>query len=78
MRVIKTKMSNHFLSRIIRNDIDLSTGELPRDVTVSGMKATLEEDWFWLYLTSKEFIDIDPDFGMIPELTLWYGERRKT
>lgn len=78
MKAIKTKMSNHFLGRILRNEIDLSTGELPKDVKVGGVKATLGEDWFWLYLTSREFIDIDPEYDVIPEMTLWYGERRKS
>lgn len=77
MRVVKTKISNHFLSRILRDEIDLSGSELPRDVEVAGTKATLSEEWFWVYLKSKEFMDVDPDFGDIPELTLWFGSRRK-
>lgn len=77
MRVIKSKMSHHFLGRILRDEIDLSTSELPKDVRVLSMKGDLDDDWFWLYLGSKEFMDIDPDYDTIPELTLWYGERRK-
>ncbi|MCA1800598.1 MAG: hypothetical protein LC687_01990 [Actinobacteria bacterium] len=77
MRVIKAKMSNHFFTRILRDEIDLSSGELPKDVKVAAAKAKLDEDWFWIYLTSKEFMDVDPDFDFIPELTLWFGGNKK-
>lgn len=69
-------MSNSFFSKILNDEIELSDSELPEDVRVAGVKGKLEEDWFWLYLTSDEFVDIDPDFDHIPELTIWFGPRR--
>lgn len=77
MKVVKCKVSNNFMSKIFRDEIELSESELPKDVSVAGMKGNLSEDWFWVYFTSKEFIDIDEDYEQIPEMTLWFGPRRK-
>jgi len=77
MKVVKCKVSNNFMSKIFRDEIELSESELPKDVEVAGMKGNLSEDWFWVYFTSKEFIDIDEDYEQIPEMTLWFGPRRK-
>jgi len=77
VRVVKCKVSNSFLSRIFRDEIDLSNSELPPDVEVAGIKGNLSEDWFWVYFKSKEFFEVDPEYGTIPEVTLWFGPRRK-
>lgn len=77
MRVVKCKVSNDFLGRIFRDEIELSQSELPDDVKVAGIKGNLNEDWFWVYFTSSEFYEIDPDYDTIPEMTLWFGPRRK-
>lgn len=77
MKVVKCKVSNNFMSKIFRDEIELSESELPKDVSVAGIKGNLTEDWFWVYFTSKEFIDIDEDYEQIPEMTLWFGSRRK-
>lgn len=76
MRVVKCKVSNNFLGRIFRDEIDLSKSELPKDVKVAATKGTLNEDWFWVYFSSKEFFDIDPDYDTIPEVTLWFGPKK--
>lgn len=77
MRVVKCKVSNDFLGRIFRNEIDLTEGELPKDVHVSAIRADLGEEWFLVYFSSREFMDIDPEYDTIPEVTLWFGPRRK-
>lgn len=77
MRVVKCKVSNKFLGRIFRDDVDLSQSELPKDVEVAATRGNLDEEWFWVYFKSKEFMDIDPDYDTIPEMTLWFGPRRK-
>ena len=77
MRVVKTKVSNNFLGAIFRDEVELGESELPSDVRVAATKADLNEDWFWVYFTSKEFMDVDPDYDVIPEVTLWFGPRRR-
>lgn len=78
MRVVKCKVSNNFLGSIFRNEIELGESELPNDVKVSYVKSNPSEGWFWVYFSSKEFMDVDPEFGeTIPEVTLWFGPRRK-
>lgn len=77
MRVVKCKVSNSFLSKIFCDEVELSESELPKDVRVAGIKGNLSEDWFWVYFQSKDFMDIDPDYDTIPEVTLWFGPRRK-
>lgn len=77
MRVIKCKVSHNFLTSIFRNEIDLANSELPKDASIVGVKGNMKEQWFWLYFKSKEFVDIDLDYEQVPEMTLWFGRRRK-
>jgi len=62
---------------MFRDEVELSESELPSDVKVVGIKGNLKEDWFWIYFSSSEFLDIDLDYESVPELTLWFGPRRK-
>lgn len=77
MRVVKCKVSHAFLTSVFHDEIDFSNSELPADAKVVGIKGNLKEQWFWVYFKSKEFMDIDLDYDHIPELTLWFGHRRK-
>lgn len=75
MQVVRCKVSHSFLSRIFRNEIGLSESELPKDVEVVEIEP--EDDWFWVYLESSEYIDVDLDYETIPEVTIWFGPRRR-
>lgn len=78
MRVVKCKVSTDFLGRIFRDEIELSQSELPSDVKVVGIKAEIDEEWFYVYFSSREFMDVDPEYDVgVPEVTLWFGPRRK-
>lgn len=77
MRVVKCKVSNNFLGMIFRDEVDLGESELPADVKVSAVKGDLADGWFWVYFSSKDFPEIDPEYDSIPEVTLWFGPRRK-
>jgi hypothetical protein len=77
MRVVKCKVSHNFLGSIFRNEIDLANSELPKDTKVVSVRGKPKEEWFWVYFSSKEFIDIDLTIEKVPELTLWFGRRRE-
>jgi len=65
------------MSELFRDEIDLANSELPKDVKVVGVAGNLKEEWFWVYFSSKEYIDIDLDYETPPEMTLWFSHRRK-
>lgn len=65
------------MGQLFRDEIDLANSELPKDVKVVGVSGNLKEEWFWVYFESKEFYDIDLDYESVPEMTLWFGHRRK-
>ena len=77
MRVVKWKVSHKFLTDLIKGEIDLEGTELPEDLRVVGVKGRVKDEWFYLYLRSKEYLDIDTEYDKIPELTQWFGHRRK-
>lgn len=77
MRVVKCKVSHHFLTQLFRGEIDTDSAELPKDARVVAVKGDIKEQWFWVYFKSKEYADIDLEFDRVPELSLWFGHRRK-
>ncbi|MCA1800158.1 MAG: hypothetical protein LC650_02545 [Actinobacteria bacterium] len=77
MRVVKCKVSHNFLTELLRDEIDLEHTELPSDVKVWAVKGNIKEQWFYLYLHSREYVDIDLEYDRVPEMTLWFGHRRK-
>ena len=65
------------MGRIFRDEVDLSQSELPKDVKVAAVKGDYNEEWFWVYFSSREFMEVDPELNLgVPEVTLWFGPRR--
>lgn len=75
MKIVRCKVSNSFLSKIFRNEVGLAESELPHDVEV--VKIAPEDEWFWVYLRSREFVDIDLDYEVVPEVPIWFGPGRR-